>query len=1198
MSDSKVETKSPVTESTSKVSNTTKLNHLSDITLNSNRTEGQHEYYTDNVSNVAENEHVSATGDWSNTKEFKHGADTTDDLNTTANKEVADTINGSDTDGGDRPTGSNTTANKEVDNTTNDLNTSANKVVADKTYASDTTANKEVTGRTDGSNTTKNNEAAATPNGSNTSENKVAVDTNYYSNSHSNEKVADTTNGSNTTENKKAAATPKESNTTSHKEAACTTNVANTAESKVTSKALKSSLYTERAGKKQDDQQNSKKTSLVLKEPRCRIGRPDNDKRIKEIKEMEVMKEYESKEDALNPNSKCSTEHMESLLCVVTKGVLVQSDDQFKLKSQVVNYSLSVNLQQPSLTDTKCEQKFQKQIDMERLDDKVRLFGLDVDVSASVGTHPLKLDASNSTKEENDDETDKIESEIFLAIAKYAFVPIQSFHLLQNYMRIDATALKDIKYIVELIKELGSENRSVHEKSYDFLIKYGSHVSTGTHHVGGIFKMYTVCNDTTKASYSKCLQTLRHEHALFMEAMMTIAVGEGENSNSHVQRSHRETSSHDNTLTVENMCTRFGGPYDAENFRQWKEGLIQNPDTWTVIHRSEITGIWNILLNHKSDIGDCTKVAGLLKRTWEKNWGKSSNIKEVDNTLIEHIMYMMQEKDLTQNCSAETIMHLLKECTCIIAGNPKFGTYTTGGKWNEFLRKAVSFTDELDLENRFRLKIVLSVAEQRLLTSDECLSTWFEKPLLCCAENIVEKIKSFIQKDFRHAYATVIEVGVDQYWRNQVESQAVIEIGRIICHYGENLTDVTACIVLAEIAVQLPYDFITMKQKSKDSSCNTIDIFFSSISRLRQKKTFTCGLKGLPQILTDFVSLIENDYFKTMEISSVIFLSVDQQKLQKTMHDEMSVLCKDMLEKSFQSNNDFVKLALIAVFWSDKNRSEYMKSCQRLEESKKVFHTGKILWCQDGKIEQLQELSCFDVLTFMPGFINTIKFYIQTDESFEQIGIDCCLKLFKRFHEIIFLNDIDDHSRRNCIEFEFIRCKAQQALSKNGVSEIRNFEDIENLLTEMEKSVDKGKKSVCFVSTILASEKDFLCEFRKVIIPAWKEMVDRLQTHKDYQKAEEHINTFFVDQLKDLCDDSCDKRTNEIRNDIRRKLGIYLFDAKSKQKITWKKVEDNVEIGNSIIRRHVINFLAFVAFLFNMTRRKLSTMFFDFYHER
>lgn len=31
-------------------------------------------------------------------------------------------------------------------------------------------------------------------------------------------------------------------------------------------------------------------------------------------------------------------------------------------------------------------------------------------------------------------------------------------------MRLDATALKEIKYIVQLIKEVESENQTVHEK--------------------------------------------------------------------------------------------------------------------------------------------------------------------------------------------------------------------------------------------------------------------------------------------------------------------------------------------------------------------------------------------------------------------------------------------------------------------------------------------------------------------------------------------------------------------------------------------------------------------------------------------------------------------------------------------------------------------------------------------------------------
>lgn len=61
----------------------------------------------------------------------------------------------------------------------------------------------------------------------------------------------------------------------------------------------------------------------------------------------------------------------------------------------------------------------------------------------------------------------------------------------------------------------------------------------------------------------------------------------------------------------------------------------------------------------------------------------------------------------------------------------------------------------------------------------------------------------------------------------------------------------------------------------------------------------------------------------------------------------------------------------------------------------------------------------------------------------------------------------------------------------------------------------------------------------------------------------------------------------------------YIYPTQNqKKKITWEKVEDNVEIGNSIIRRHIIKFLEFVAFLFSMTRRKLSAIFFDFYHDR
>lgn len=259
----------------------------------------------------------------------------------------------------------------------------------------------------------------------------------------------------------------------------------------------------------QDKKPNSKQ-NIVLKKPRHLIDRLDSAKKLQEIKESDVFKDHKSTDKAFK-TSNCSPEHIQYLLSVVTKGFLVQSDDHFDLKAQTINYTASVDLQQPSLTDMQCEKEFLEITEMHKLDDKVRAFGLDI--SASANTHLFKLKSPNSASGETDVETEKEGTEIFLAKAKYAFVPVKSFQLRQENMRLDATVQREVHKIGKLLTESGGENEMLNQTCYDFLSRYGSHVSIGTHHVGGIFKMCTVCQDTDKISHSKRLHTLREKHA-------------------------------------------------------------------------------------------------------------------------------------------------------------------------------------------------------------------------------------------------------------------------------------------------------------------------------------------------------------------------------------------------------------------------------------------------------------------------------------------------------------------------------------------------------------------------------------------------------------------------------------------------------------------------------------------------------------
>ncbi|CAG2247125.1 unnamed protein product [Mytilus edulis] len=180
----------------------------------------------------------------------------------------------------------------------------------------------------------------------------------------------------------------------------------------------------------QDKKLNLKQT-FGLNETRSLIDKSDTAKTLQELKETDFYKNHESSDEALKTND-CSPKHIESLLSFVTKGLLVQSDDCFDLKAQVVKYTAPVDLQQPSLTDIQCEKEFLKISEMHKLDDKVQAFGLDISASANTHLQLSKFNASNYASGETNVETEKNGTEIYLAKAKYAFVPVKSFNFVKK----------------------------------------------------------------------------------------------------------------------------------------------------------------------------------------------------------------------------------------------------------------------------------------------------------------------------------------------------------------------------------------------------------------------------------------------------------------------------------------------------------------------------------------------------------------------------------------------------------------------------------------------------------------------------------------------------------------------------------------------------------------------------------------------
>ncbi|CAG2185665.1 unnamed protein product [Mytilus edulis] len=165
-------------------------------------------------------------------------------------------------------------------------------------------------------------------------------------------------------------------------------------------------------------------------------------------------------------------------------------------------------------------------------------------------------------------------TEIFLAKAKYAFVPVKSFQPRQENMRFGATVQREVHKIGKLLTE------SEVNKGQQFRDSAARYTPENFWEWRNLLIQDP---DTWRVIHR--LATLL-EYGIYSSII------------------------NQKLLTVHKLLGLLQ--------RTWEQNW--DPDTWRVIHRGDITGIWNILLNYKSEIVNCTQVAGLLQRTWEQNW--------------------------------------------------------------------------------------------------------------------------------------------------------------------------------------------------------------------------------------------------------------------------------------------------------------------------------------------------------------------------------------------------------------------------------------------------------------------------------------------------------------------------------------------------------------------------------------------------
>ncbi|EQC39043.1 hypothetical protein SDRG_03995 [Saprolegnia diclina VS20] len=231
-------------------------------------------------------------------------------------------------------------------------------------------------------------------------------------------------------------------------------------------------------------------------------------------------------------------------------------------------------------------------------------FGLDA--TGSYGFFGGSAGHNSGSSAESRNSTTSAAMTTSVAHVTYAFVPVKSFRLDRPSMRLTDEAINDAK------------NVTASTAAAYFLEDYGSHVSSGNYHLGGIYwkttemrtKEATIVREMTEACRKHASSHLSAEYGAFGYGVgIDVRRGTFEAS-ADASGSKKEARQCDIETRLEHT-----GPH-APSFTIFCDKLHASNRTWRVIDRpassQALIGVWDLL----AEIPDCAIAADLIRKMW------------------------------------------------------------------------------------------------------------------------------------------------------------------------------------------------------------------------------------------------------------------------------------------------------------------------------------------------------------------------------------------------------------------------------------------------------------------------------------------------------------------------------------------------------------------------------------------------------
>ena len=244
-------------------------------------------------------------------------------------------------------------------------------------------------------------------------------------------------------------------------------------------------------------------------------------------------------------------------------------------------------------------------------------------------------------------------SETYSSLLNEYVMPLASFCFSDDQLLLSMEAINELMNTERLI---GTKKEEIKKRCELFLLKFGSHAFKGPLQFGGIYKWLIQSSGYKK--YQIELTEQFQQQSFYSNVVGTPIIAE----------EHTDLS---NTISIEKsgevkwVISRSGGPERVFGLPCWKNGLIANSATWSVIDRgTTLVPVWDIItMNHKNNFKKPFTLAIELQKAWQSmNQSSTSQCNETFPTEVQAVFKKVklwnENRDLSK--SIDVLRHVLK----------------------------------------------------------------------------------------------------------------------------------------------------------------------------------------------------------------------------------------------------------------------------------------------------------------------------------------------------------------------------------------------------------------------------------------------------------------------------------------------------------------------------------------------------------